>query len=319
MNQFELEPDIKKVTNDQLIADLIHVASQLNSNSLTLKEYRKHGKFKSTIFHYRFHGWSNALMKAGLKNGHSRSKIIIDDAGLIADLKKVALILKTNSITQDEYNQHGKFHCATLQARFGSWLKAKDLAGLKRREHPSISDEEYFKNMEEVWIKLGRQPHFSDMKEPISKYSGSGYYHNFGGWRIALERFVEYVNKEETSAVAIEPLFTAKLSPTREIKESVARRENRNPANEKISKNRNTKSTKIPLLEHKTKRAVSDRIRYKVMRRDGFKCQICGQNWSQDNILEIDHIIPWSKHGETVDNNLRTLCSSCNRGKGNLE
>jgi len=34
--------------------------------------------------------------------------------------------------------------------------------------------------------------------------------------------------------------------------------------------------------------------------------------------LHVDHIFPWSKGGETVFENLQTLCSKCNGGKSNL-
>ncbi|TSA25523.1 MAG: HNH endonuclease, partial [Ignavibacteriales bacterium] len=67
------------ITDDQLIADLIQVALQLKTDSLTQKEYKKHGKFGDSIFWYRFDSWSKALVKAGLKNGKSRSNIIIKD------------------------------------------------------------------------------------------------------------------------------------------------------------------------------------------------------------------------------------------------
>ncbi|MCL4507775.1 MAG: HNH endonuclease [Chloroflexi bacterium] len=34
--------------------------------------------------------------------------------------------------------------------------------------------------------------------------------------------------------------------------------------------------------------------------------------------LHVDHILAWSKGGETVLENLQTLCSVCNLGKSNV-
>lgn len=56
-------------------------------------------------------------------------------------------------------------------------------------------------------------------------------------------------------------------------------------------------------------------LRYDVMRRDGFKCQICGASAKDGVKLHVDHIIPVSKGGETIPSNLRTLCDRCNLGK----
>ncbi len=33
--------------------------------------------------------------------------------------------------------------------------------------------------------------------------------------------------------------------------------------------------------------------------------------------LHVDHIIPWSKGGETLPENLEVKCTRCNLGKGN--
>ena len=35
--------------------------------------------------------------------------------------------------------------------------------------------------------------------------------------------------------------------------------------------------------------------------------------------LHVDHIKPWSKGGETILENLQTLCQKCNLGKSNIE
>lgn len=62
---------------------------------------------------------------------------------------------------------------------------------------------------------------------------------------------------------------------------------------------------------------VSDSVRYDVLRRDGFKCKICGATAKDGVKLEVDHIIPVSKGGRTTMDNLQTLCERCNRGKRN--
>ena len=33
--------------------------------------------------------------------------------------------------------------------------------------------------------------------------------------------------------------------------------------------------------------------------------------------IQVDHIVPWSKGGETEESNLQTKCKKCNLGKGN--
>lgn len=60
---------------------------------------------------------------------------------------------------------------------------------------------------------------------------------------------------------------------------------------------------------------MSDSLRYDVMRRDGFRCQICGATAQEGAKLHVDHIIPVSKGGKTELSNLRTLCDRCNLGK----
>lgn len=87
------------------------------------------------------------------------------------------------------------------------------------------------------------------------------------------------------------------------------------------------KCPKCQLIRNKTikktnvfSRSISDKLRYQVLKRDSFKCCACGAPPAKDPSVElhIDHIIPWSKSGETVIDNLQTLCSKCNLGKGDL-
>jgi len=45
--------------------------------------------------------------------------------------------------------------------------------------------------------------------------------------------------------------------------------------------------------------------------------KIDGGATGKDSKLVVDHIIPVSKGGKTMIENLRTTCEKCNSGKGN--
>ena len=79
------------------------------------------------------------------------------------------------------------------------------------------------------------------------------------------------------------------------------------------------KKSTSPKTAHNSSRVISDKLRYHVLKRDNFKCCACGASPAKDPSVElhIDHKIPWSKGGETVIDNLQTLCSRCNLGKSN--
>lgn len=64
---------------------------------------------------------------------------------------------------------------------------------------------------------------------------------------------------------------------------------------------------------------MTNKLRESIKSRDNFTCCTCGNSvYAEPNLLlEIDHIIPVSKGGCTVEENLQTLCWKCNRSKSN--
>lgn len=209
------------------------------------------------------------------------------DEELLYDVNKVAKELNKDSVTMDEYNERGRCHSSTLTRRFGGWFNVLSLAGLKKsRSLINIPDEVLFKNLEEVWAKLGKQPSYTDMQRPLSEFSAGTYENRYGSWRKALEKFVDFINDE------------GQFSPTNSLKNDA----------DKISS------------RHKTKRSINWRLRFLVMRRDNFKCKICGTSPAANPkiVLHVDHIKAWANGGETVIENLQTLCSTCNIGKSDL-
>lgn len=206
------------------------------------------------------------------------------DDELIDDLKRVADLLKKDKVTLDDYNEFGNFHSTTLTRRFGSWFKCLKLAGLKStRSRLNIPNEELFENLMNVWTQLGRQPKYNEMYKPLSEFSSGTYENRFGSWRKALESFVKYMNEGEIDI------------------------------NPDLIKKKTEKG-------HKTQRNINIRLRFMVLRRDNFKCKICGKSPATDPniVLHVDHILAWAKGGETVIENLQTLCSDCNIGKSDL-
>ena len=57
-------------------------------------------------------------------------------------------------------------------------------------------------------------------------------------------------------------------------------------------------------------------VRFEILKRDGYRCQICGADKDDDVKMEIDHKIPVVKGGTDDPSNLWVLCFECNRGKG---
>jgi hypothetical protein len=211
----------------------------------------------------------------------------VSDGELIADLKRVASELGKTSVTRTDQNSNGKYHSATIVRRFGSWIVAHEKAGLQNTVTPLFASEEsLFENLEDMWTKLGRQPRSEEICEPLSRFHYATYKRRFGNLRKALEAFVAYINNEERTPSGL---------------------------NE-------TQDFEIVSMQ-KGPRNVNWRLRFIVMRRDNFKCKVCGRTPANDPtiVLHVDHILAWAKGGRTVLENLQTLCSVCNQGKSDLD
>lgn len=289
--KFKLNPYNYGLSDEELLDDLRSVAVRLKKNFVTKDEYDKMGRLCSGTFQKRFGSWCRANELAGLKRIRNH-QATADDC--IADLKRVAGLLSTDCITTKDYEEHGQFSVPLISRRVGSWEEAITKAGLKLSQlyYKKNTNEELFENLEKLWERLGKQPVSKDFVKPFSLYSYCVYPRRFGTYRKALEAFVASfekqtdVPKQDTPDTSLAPYDAAPTPPV-----------------------------------HKTSRNVSWRLRFLVMRRDSFKCQLCGLSpaMKPGTVLVVDHVVPWASGGETIMNNLQTLCERCNGGKSNLE
>lgn len=293
--KFELNEYHKNVSDEELIEDVRKTAESLGKHTLTGAEYAKHGTYHSSTVTRRFGSWKIVLEKSGLDTKKHNFKLSYSDAEIVADLKRVANILGKETITRREYDAHGYFCSDTLTKHYGSWNNMLKLAGMELNLNRKFTNEEMFEEIERVWTLLGRQPTSTDIKNGLSTFSLQSYARRFGGWRGALQAFVDYINAEETEVdMTAESTTQATDNVSTEVKTNMPR---------------------------KTSRDINLRLRFMVMQRDNFKCCACGASPAKDPavVLHIDHIFPWSKGGPTTMDNLQTLCSKCNLGKGDLE
>ena len=220
---------------------------------------------------------TSALFKLSRVRG-----VPVTETQLIDDLKRVASLIGSETVSQPQYSLHGHFDMRNLSRRLGGWDAALSAAGLGSSSYKSeYPDERLFANILVLWQHFGRQPRRAELAFAPSEISQSPYQRRFRSWTGALEAFVEWANAAEGT-----------VAPSADV-DGVKRRGSRDP---------------------------SLRLRFRVLLRDRFTCCGCGKSpaTSPGTELHVDHIVPWSKGGETVIDNLRTLCSQCNIGKGNV-
>lgn len=222
-------------------------------------------------------------MKKQIYHLSRTSGMPVDDSKLLSDMQRVAVLLGDVTVPQKKYGKLGMYDYSTIIRRFGSWNKALLAAGLSLSHEVIISDQRLFENLLLLWQHYGRQPRRSELSLEPSTISQTPYNRRFGSWSSALEAFVNYANLSELESPENNP-------------------------------DANTPS------QRKTGRAPSLRLRWRVLQRDRFTCCACGASPALMPSVElhVDHIVPWSKGGETIIENLKSLCQRCNLGKSNL-
>ena len=207
------------------------------------------------------------------------NKIYDDD--IIKDLLYVKNeILKKDTIIMKEYFQYGKYGSKAINNHFGTWNNLLDKLKIKKtRINEHLTKEEIFYIIENLWIKLRRQPSLKEF-ESMTHHTKKIIISNFGKWSDCLKQFVEWENKKETH----NNIFTIDIKH---------------------------KTPRFPSVS--LRHDVMKRDHFKCV-----KCGRSPAT-DPNIQLVIDHKKAYSIGGETTIDNLQTLCSECNAGKSNKE
>ena len=221
--------------------------------------------------------------------------LVYSDGAMIEELRRVAAHYGNRRFSRREYDAvAATCKGSAVIARFGSWQAALDATGLQLKtvgkNRWAISDEQLFQEMGRIWSIVGHRPSHDEWVSQSPHYSYTTYKARFGGWVSACAAFIAIVTGS--------PVIKAAGKPVLQVQKS-------SPAPQTRSNN-------------PSKRNVSEKLRYRVLARDHFKCVLCGRSPATEAgvKLHIDHIVPFARGGKTEFENLRSVCNSCNWGKG---
>jgi hypothetical protein len=309
MNQTTASPrfEVRRLaeySDEAILAELRRVSALVPDGALLESDFERLGRVGRNTIRRHFGSWFKALSVAGLahrsthqiktRGGHASSRMSDDE--ILSVLRELAGKLGRTTLTKSDVIQHLSFSDEILRKRWGTMRAAFEAAGLEATNlGRRYTDEECFDNMLTIWTHLGRPPTHKEMSEPPSTVGGKAYVRRFGTWNKALAAFVERVNQDDDP----------------EEKQNLA---------DAAVEARTSGHLPLPLVHSPEEtRDIGLGLRFRVLHRDRFKCVLCGDHPARNTecVLHVDHLIPWSKGGKTSEDNLRTLCATCNVGRGN--
>jgi hypothetical protein len=297
------------------------VAAHFVSLRPTHKEFNQFSRVHSTTVVKEFGSWAEAMRAAGFEFSRStlRPADVEDDPRkitadlLMKELKSIAHKHHGGAFQYEDYKRlGGKRARGTFCKYLGGWRRAVASIGLRdgfSRPRPDLRtymDEDYFAEMQRLWEMLGRQPTVKEMRDG-GKISPQSFQQRFGSWMSAVHSFCEdrvgpdggdLVNGPNQGGPVDQTPWAMQSEP--ELPDAATQ------ANFVTPKKR-------------TPRTPSIRLRFKVLQRDNFTCRACGRSPATEMgvTLEADHVLAWSRGGETTLENLQALCARCNSGKSN--
>lgn len=321
-------------SKDAIVEDLQRVSALSQDEPFTIDVYLRNGRYSASHIKRQFGGWREALGQAGLGDRYVGPAITermkaqvgrtMTDSEILDRIRNVAAVLGKASLSGADIEANSEVTQSQMYRRFGSVSAALKRAGVEQVNHGRrYTEDEIFENLLNVWTHYGRPPTALEMDRSPSTVGKNAYLHRYGGWRKALKAFVERANSEadDSRARDSDEETSPGTVPNGEPRSSAASINDigtQQPASPIAARPRAVRPTPTN-VQPEDRRDPSIGLRFKVLQRDRFKCVLCGDHPARNAecVLHVDHLTPWSKGGKTREDNLRTLCATCNVGRGN--
>jgi len=204
---------------------------------------------------------------------------------IIESLKQYSEMHGLDTIRTRQYDEWKSRPVSTkhISNVFGSWGKALQAAGLRSVKSAKLEFRDMVEAFKACWKEHDAPPTRKQLEVYLEKhrypFRWSSYRRAYGG-HVELARMIVAVQEG--------------LIP---------------------------ESNLFKRLRRHSREPVSPKLRRKVLMRDHYRCVKCGADRKTDKTvkLEVDHVVPASKKGPSVLENLQTLCFRCNSGKSNSD
>ena len=309
--------------------DIQRVGSMFPDSPFTSTLYERHGRYSASYVVRKFSSWKEALEAAGIGSRYVGPLITpqmrtqpgrhVSNAQIVEAIQDIHAKLGRRALSAVDIESNSDISSALMNDRFGSISGALRAAGVEQVAHGRRHTEsDVFENLSVVWTHYGRAPTVPEMRRPPSSIGPDTYLHRFGGWRKALSAFLLRVNSEDDEDS--DPSENhGQLTDDQGLEMNVEHTDSRAPRDDEPSVLPASAKQVRETIKPQDRRNPGSKLRMRVLFRDNFTCKLCGRgpHNTPDCVIHADHILPFSKGGKTIEENLRALCADCNLGRGN--
>ena len=120
-SQFELEPLHRNTPDGEFVDDLQRVARELGSETITISEYNRLGRFNASSLQRRFGSWHRALQRADLSIVRN---VKVEEDRMFENLLNIWTRLGRQPRCADLTANTSSISVDTYKRRYGGWRKA---------------------------------------------------------------------------------------------------------------------------------------------------------------------------------------------------